>query len=425
MEPVLDTQEMVERFLSYARIETTSSEESPGLPSTECQWDLARILEKELRDLGLEKVRLDEHAYVYGLLPENIPSGHPRRGKVPPIGFIAHMDVSPAVPGKGVKPLVHKNYDGGPLPLPGDPQVVLTPETDPPLGDCKGLDIITSDGTTLLGADDKAGIAIIMAVLKALKETPSFLHGPVWVAFTPDEEVGKGVDGFDLKSFGAKAAYTVDGESLGEIEDETFCADTWIGIFRGVNVHPGYAKGKMVNSIKVAARFLEMLPRDALSPETTEGREGYVHPMAVTGNEEKTEVKFLVRDFLEEELGKKERFLEEKARAAVEEFPRSSLEVQVKTSYRNMKQVLDKTPEVTEFALEAVRMAGIEPRKNPIRGGTDGARLSFMGLPTPNIFTGGHNFHSKREWIAVQHMEKSAQVLLNLVKIWTEKGKTA
>ena len=423
MEPRIDTQEMVERFLTYARIETTSSEESTSTPSTECQWDLARLLEKELQDLGLQGVRLDEHAYVYGLLPENLPKGHPRAGQVPPIGFIAHMDVSPAVPGKDVKPQVHKNYQGGPIVLPGDPKVVLTPETDPPLGECKGLDIITSDGTTLLGADDKAGIAVIMAALKFMKENPSFLHGPIWVAFTPDEEVGRGVDKFDLDYFKAKAAYTVDGESLGEIEDETFCADSWIATFLGINVHPGYAKGKMVNSIKVAARFLEMLPKDSLSPETTEKREGYVHPMAVTGNEEKTVVKFLVRDFEEAEIGAKEKFLEEKARAAVKEFPGASLEVEVKQSYRNMKQVIDKTPEVTEFAVEAVRAAGVEPKKNPIRGGTDGARLSFMGIPTPNIFTGGHNFHSKREWVAVQHMEKSAQVVLNLARIWAEKGR--
>jgi len=422
VEPAIDTQEMLDRFLSYARIETTSSEESNTTPSTECQWDLARILEKELRDLGLEKVRLDENCYVYGFLPENFPPGHPRAGKVPAVGFIAHMDVSPAVSGKGVKPQIHKNYQGGPITLPGDPSIVLTPETDPPLGECLGLDIVTSDGTTLLGADDKAGIAVIMAALKALGENPDFLHGPIWVAFTPDEEIGRGVDKFDLKYFTAKAAYTVDGESLGEVEDETFCADTWIAVFHGVNVHPGYAKGKMVNSIKAAARFLESLPKDSLSPETTEKREGYVHPMAISGNEEKTEIKFLVRDFEEEGIADKEKFLEEKARAAVEAFPGSSLEIQIKQSYRNMKQILDKTPEVAEFAMEAVRMAGVEPKKTPIRGGTDGARLSFMGLPTPNIFTGGHNFHSKREWIAVQHMEKSAQVVLNLVRIWAEKG---
>ena len=423
MESPIDTKEMVERFLTYARIETTSSEESSTTPSTECQWDLARLLEKELRELGLREVALDENGYVYGYLPENLPAGHPRAGKVPAIGLIAHMDVSPAVSGKDVKPRIHENYQGGPLPLPGDPKIVLTPETDPPLGECLGMDIITSDGTTLLGADDKAGIAVIMAVLKALRENPGILHGPIRVAFTPDEEVGRGVDKFDLSRFPVKAAYTIDGESLGEIEDETFCADTWIAEFHGINVHPGYAKGKMVNSIKAAARFLDMLPKDSLSPETTEKREGYVHPMSVTGNEEKTVVKFLIRDFEEKGLAEKERFLEEKARAAAAEFPGCRLETQVKSSYRNMKEVIDKTPEVTEFAMEAVRAAGVEPKKNPIRGGTDGARLSFMGIPTPNIFTGGHNFHSKREWIAVQHMEKSAQVVLNLVKIWAEKGR--
>jgi len=328
----IDAADMRRRFLSYVQVETTSCEENESTPSSECQWDLARILKRELEELGLQQVRLDEHCYVYGVLPERLPAGHPRAGKIPVVGFLAHMDVSPAVSGKDVKPIVHQGYRGGPIRLPGDPSVVLSPETDPPLGECLGLDLVTSDGTTLLGADDKAGIAILMAMLKTLRDRPEIPHGPIHVAFTPDEEIGRGVAKFDLQGFGAEVAYTLDGESLGEVEDETFCADSMTVAFHGVNVHPGFAKNKMINSIKAAAAFVENLPKGALSPETTEKREGYVHPNSITGNEEKTVVKLIIRDFTEQGLVEHERLVEERARAAEKAWPGVRLETQVSHS---------------------------------------------------------------------------------------------
>ncbi|MCP4545193.1 MAG: peptidase T [bacterium] len=416
MEFKIDRQDMLDRFLTYVRVHTTSSEENMDTPSTQCQFDLARILVKELEDMGLEDVRLTEHCYVYAVLPGNMP------GDGPPVGFLAHMDVSPAVAGMDVKPVIHKNYDGGTITLPGDPSLTLTPETDAPLGECTGLDIITSDGTTLLGGDDKAGIAIIMAMLKALKANPEIPHGPIHVGFTPDEEVGRGVAKFDVSGFGAEVAYTVDGEFLGEIEEETFCADSMTVTCHGVNVHPGSAKNKMINSVKLAAELIDSLPKDALSPETTEKREGYVHPQAISGTEETTVIKFIIRDFTMEKLKQHEELIAERAQAVAARYPGSRVDVAVSHSYKNMKVMLDKRPEAVEFAFEAVRAAGLEPIMNPIRGGTDGARLSFMGLPTPNIFTGGHNFHGKKEWIPVQHMEASARVCVHLARIWGERG---
>jgi tripeptide aminopeptidase len=418
----IDRDDMLRRFLSYVQIWTTSDEDSEDTPSTERQWDLAKILVDELKELGLEDARVDEHCYVYASLPERFPPGAARAGKAPAVGLIAHMDVSSAVSGENVKPIVHERYHGGPIELPGDSGIVLTPEVDAPLGDCAGLDIVTSDGTTLLGADDKAGIAIILSVLKALKENPDFSHGPIQVAFTPDEEIGRGADKFDLDAFGAEVAYTVDGEGLGEVEDETFCADSMDITFHGINVHPGFAKDKMINSIKLAAELIESLPKDRISPETTENREGYVHPRLVEGTEEKTVVKFLVRDFTMEGLRDFESLLEGKANAVVARYPGARVELEIKHWYGNMKAVLNQRPDALEFAAEAIRSAGLEVVNKPIRGGTDGARLSFSGLPTPNLFTGGHNFHGKREWVAVQHMEKSAEVCLRLLDIWAGRG---
>ncbi len=418
----IDRDDMLRRFLSYVRVWTTSEETNENTPSSERQWDLARQLKTELEELGLDNVRLSDHCYLYATLPENLPAGSPRAGKVPSIGLIAHLDVSDAVPGEKVTPIVHENYDGGPLALPGDPEIVLTPEKDPPLGECKGLDIVTADGTTLLGADDKAGIAIIIAALKQIMANGDIPHGPVQVCFTPDEEIGRGVAEFDLDAFGAEVAYTLDGESLGEVEDETFCADSMDITFRGVNVHPGFAKNKMINSIKLAAELIDSLPKDGLSPETTGNREGYVHPRLIEGNEEGTVVKFLIRDFEMSGLTELERYVEEKARAVEAAHPGSKIEIEIKHSYKNMKVVLDQRPEAMAIAEEAIRAADIEVHKCPIRGGTDGARLSFMGLPTPNIFTGGHNYHGKREWIPVQHMEKAAEVVMRLLELWAEKG---
>jgi tripeptide aminopeptidase len=418
----IDSATLLRRFLAYVRIETTADENSETTPSSACQWELARLLESELRALGLEGVRLDEFGYVYGHLPEQVAPDSPRAGRIPTVGLVAHVDVSPSVSGKDVQPIVHHAYEGGALRLPKGPDVVLTPETDPPLGDCKGLDIVTSDGSTLLGADDKAGIAIIMTVLDALRQHPEIEHGPIAVAFTVDEEIGRGVDKFDLEGFGAEVAYTIDGSGLGEIEDETFCADSMIVTVTGRNVHPGYAKDKMVNAMKVAADLIARLPKDGLSPETTEGREGYVHPHALQGNEELTTVQFILRDFTEAGLAEQRALIESCAHAAAAAYPGSSVSFDVTSSYRNMKVVLDRRPEVSGFAEEAVRAVGLEMTKKPIRGGTDGARLSFMGLPTPNVFTGGHNYHSRREWIAVQHMAKSVEVMLRLLGIWAERG---
>ncbi len=422
MEYRVDREGMLKRFLSYVKVWTTSDENCDKTPSTERQRDLAVILRDELQKMGLENVRLDDHCYVYATLPERLAAGSPRAGKVPSIGLIAHMDVSEAVPGKDVKPIIHESYQGQKLVLPGDPEVVLDPAVESPLGECKGLDIITSDGTTLLGADDKAGVAIIMSVIDTIRNNPDFEHGPIQIAFTPDEEIGRGVDKFDVEGFGAEVAYTLDGEGLGEVEDETFCADSLDVTYRGINVHPGYAKGKMVNAIKVAADLIASLPRDGLAPETTDGREGYVHPRLVEGNEETAVVKFLMRDFTMEKVAEHEKFITDKAHAAAAKWPGSKVEIEITHSYKNMKVMLDKRAEAVTFAADAVRAAGVEVLNKPIRGGTDGARLSFMGLPTPNIFTGGHNFHGKKEWIAVQHMEKAAEVCLRLVEIWAEKG---
>jgi tripeptide aminopeptidase len=416
----IDRDDMLGRFLSYVKVHTTSSEASDTYPSTECQWDLARILEAELNELGLEQVRLDEYCYVYGVLPENLPPE--RAGKAPAIGLIAHMDVSDAVPGENVQPIIHEAYAGGPIALPGDPDIVLTPERDGPLGDCVGLDIVTADGTTLLGADDKAGIAVIMAALKYLTEHPEVHHGPLHIAFTPDEEIGRGADKLDIEAYGAEVAYTFDGESAGEVEDETFCADSMDVHFTGISVHPGFAKNRMVNSLKVAADFVDSLPKDGLAPETTEDREGYVHPRLIQGGEEQSVVKFLLRDFVEEGLREREALLREKALAAVARWPGSKVRFEVSKSYRNMKAQLDLRPAALSFAVQAIEEAGLPVINKPIRGGTDGSRLSLAGLPTPNIFTGGHNFHGKREWIAVQHMEQSAEVCLRLVRLWGEKG---
>jgi len=418
----IDRDDMLRRFLAYARIWTTSDEDCEATPSTERQWDLAKLLVEELTALGLEDARVYEHCYVYGSLPERFPAGSPRAGAAPAIGLIAHMDVSQAVSGENVQPIVHESYDGSAIELPGDPSVVLTPEADAPLGDCKGLDIVTADGTTLLGADDKAGIAIILSVLKALRDTPDLTHGPLQVAFTPDEEIGRGANKFDLEAFGAEVAYTIDGEGLGEVEDETFCADSMDFTFHGIIVHPAYAKNKMVNAVKLAADFIASLPKDATSPETTEGREPYVHPRYVEGAEEKTIVKFLIRDFTMEGLPKLEKLLDDKANAVVAAYPGSRVEFETKHWYANMKEILDQRPDAVRLANAAVVAAGLEVVSKPIRGGTDGTRLSFMGLPTPNLFTGGHNFHGKREWIAVQHMQKSAEVCLRLVELWGQRG---
>ncbi len=413
--------ELLERFLRYVKIDTQSDEESESCPSTEKQKDLGRLLVSELEELGCERVRMDECGYVYAFLPERLPEGHPASGKVPAVGLIAHMDTYFGTPGGGVEPQVIERYDGAPITLPGDPSQVLDPAQNPNLERCVGQTIVTTDGTTLLGADDKAGIAEIMTVLAWLKEHPEVPHGPISIAFTPDEEIGRGADHFDVEGFGARYAYTLDGSDLGEIEDETFCADSVNVTIEGYDVHPGYAKDKLVNAVRVAAAIVDNLPERFL-PETTEGKEPYLHPYTISGDVSKVEMKLLARAFTVEELHRREDALRAVVAAVEERFPGARISVEVQESYRNMAYKIAEDPKVLEYALEAVRRAGLEPHRHAIRGGTDGSRLSFMGILTPNIFAGGQNFHSVREWVCLEWMAKAVETTLHLLQIWVERS---
>ncbi|OQX88908.1 peptidase T [candidate division KSB1 bacterium 4484_87] len=407
---------VVDRFLKYVKYDTQSSETSDTYPSTMKQKELGKALVEELKTMGLQDAEMDEYGYVMATLDATTDK------KVPVIGLIAHMDTSPEVSGKDVKPIIHKNYQGGDIVLPGDPEQILREEDNPALKNQTGNDIITSDGTTLLGADNKAGIAEIFDAINHLIKHPEIKHGKIRIAITPDEEVGAGTKYFDIKKFGADYAYTIDGESAGEIEDETFSADTVHLTIKGVNVHPGYAKGKLVNAIKIAGRILDQLPKDRLSPETTEKREGYLHPYVINGGVEETTIKILVRDFTVEGLHEHEDFLRGIVEKVMADYPKAQFDFKIEESYRNMKYKIDEDPKVVEYAIEAVKRSGLTPIRNIIRGGTDGSRLSYMGLLTPNIFTGGHNFHSKKEWISIQDMKKAVEVIVNLVEIWEEKS---
>lgn len=409
--------QVLERFLRYVQIDTQLNEESESYPSTAKQFDLLRPLVDELRALGLTDAAIDEWGYVTATIPATSP-----KTEVPVIGFIAHVDTSPEMPGAGVKPIVHRNYQGQDLVLPDDPTAVLRYADNPHLAEQIGNDIVTASGTTLLGADNKAGVAEIVTAAAWLVAHPEIPHGKVRIAFTPDEEVGRGTEHFDVEAFGAACAYTMDGETLGEVEMESFSADTLVLTFQGFNTHPGYAKGRLVNAIKIAADFINRLPREGMSPETTAGYEGYVHPYVVNASVERTTVKLLIRDFQTPALAEKEAFLTELARQTVADWPGATLEVRVDESYRNMREILDQHPEVVENAREAVRRAGLTVRERPIRGGTDGSRLCFMGLPTPNIFAGEHNFHSRLEWVSVQDMEKAVEVIVNLCRIFEERA---
>ena len=405
----------VDRFLKYVKYDTQSDEESTSFPSTEKQKVLSQDLADELKKMGLEDAHMDEWGYVMATLPSNTDKD------VDPIAFIAHVDTSPAVTGENVNPIIQKNYQGGDIELPNGGWVIKESE-NPDLKNMKGFDIITTDGTTLLGADNKAGVAEIMDAVAYLLAHPEVKHGPVKICFTPDEETGRGTEKIDLKKLGAKYAYTVDGSSRGEVEIETFSADAVNIDFIGKNIHPGYAKGIMINSMKVAADFIKSLPKDKLSPETTEGREGYVHPVAINGNEEKTTIKFIIRDFDTLKLKEYEDILKNVAEDTIAKFPGAKLEFKVIEQYRNMKEVLDNHPQVYEYAYETMKNLDIEPITHPIRGGTDGSRLSFMGLPTPNIFAGEHSFHSQLEWVAVQDMEMAVKVIVELAQVWEQKA---
>jgi len=411
-----DRRELLERFLRYVRIDTQSDENSPTSPSTEKQKDLSRLLAEELRALGCADARMDEWGYVFATVPGNLPAG----STVPMIGLIAHVDTYHATPGGGVKPQVIEDYRGGDIALPGDPSQVITVADSPNLGRCVGHTIVTSDGTTLLGADDKAGIAEIVTLVAWLRRHPEFRHGTIKIAFTTDEEIGRGTEHFNVPAFGADYAYTLDGSDLGEIEDETFCADSALVTIEGHDVHPGYAKGKMVNAVRVAAALVERLPQDLL-PETTEDRQPYLHPYAVTGDVSRAELKLLVRAFSVEELQEREAALRAAAEEVGARFPRARIAIEVKESYRNMRYEIARDPKVLEHAIEAVRRAGIEPVRRAIRGGTDGARLSFMGLLTPNIWAGGQLFHSVREWVSLDWMSRAVEATLQLLRVWVEK----
>ncbi len=402
----------VERFLRYVTIDTRSDEDSSTFPSTSKQLDLLRLLVDELKAVGLDDVEIDEHGYVFATIPATT-----KKTQVPVVGFIAHVDTSPEVSGEGVKPIVHANYDGRDLVLPDDPTQVIRLADNPALEGQMGNDIITASGTTLLGADNKAGVAEIVAMAEYLVAHPEIPHGKIRIGFTPDEEVGNGTKFFDVQRFGARIAYTIDGETLGEVEMETFSADSMTVTFQGFNTHPGLGKGKLVNSIKIAADFIERLPKDGLSPETTEGYEGYVHPYVMQAGVDRTSVKFLIRDFVTAGLNEKEAFLERLARETVADHPKASVELKIEESYRNMKEVLDRHPDAVENANIAIRRVGLVPKMHPIRGGTDGSRLCFMGLPTPNLFAGEHNFHSRLEWTSRQDLEAAVAVVIEIARV--------
>jgi tripeptide aminopeptidase len=406
----------VQRFLEYVKFDTQSCEGSDTFPSTPGQLVLLQHLHDELKALGLIDVSMDRHGYVFATIPATS-----LKTDVPVIGFLAHVDTSPEMSGQGVKAIIHENYNGQDLVLPDDPSAVIAFEDNPHLAGQIGNDIITASGTTLLGADNKAGVAEIMAAVEYLLSHPEIPHGAIRIGFTPDEEVGNGTAHFDVEQFGAHCAYTMDGETLGELQVETFSADSITVTFHGFNTHPGFAKGRMVNAIKVAAEFTTRLPMENLSPETTAGYDGFVHPYVMEAGVETTSVKLLVRDFDTKKLKEMERLVEQLALEAVAVYPGSRAEINVEESYRNMKEVLDDYPEVVENACEAFRRADLEPCIEPIRGGTDGSRLSFMGLPTPNIFAGEHNFHSRYEWISTSDMHKAVEVIIELCQVWEER----
>lgn len=409
------TDTVTDRFLRYVVIDTQSDASSSTQPTTQKQLDLGRMLVAELLEIGLTDAHLDEHGYVYATIPSNVDKD------VPVICFCSHMDTAPDFTGTNVKPQHVLNYQGGDIQLTGDTQQIIRVKDHPVLLDQIGNDIITTDGTTLLGADDKAGLAEIMTAAQILMDNPDIKHGTIRILFTPDEEVGRGADKVDLEKLGAQFAYTVDGETAGHIEDETFSADGVEITIQGVAIHPGFAKDKMENAIKIASAIIAALPKN-IAPETTEGREGFIHPVNITGSMEKATLALIIRDFNDEGLAVKEAMLEDLVKKVISDFPGSSYKFTVKQQYRNMKAILDRNPEIVENAIEAIRRAGMKPVRGSIRGGTDGSRLSYMGLPCANLFAGGHAFHSPLEWISRQDMEKAVKTIVELARIWEERA---
>ncbi len=410
------TESAMDRFLRYVKIDTQSAEDQTTVPSTKKQFDLARLLERELKALGAQDVHVSEFGIVYAKIPGSLPDN----SAVPVIGFISHMDTSPSAPGANVNAIIHKNYQGGDIVLPNDKTQVITVAKNPILKSMIGDDIITADGTTLLGSDDKSGIAEILTMIDTLRQNPQIKHGTLAIAFTPDEEVGGGIEKFEIPRFGAKFAYTVDGEELGTISNETWNAKTAFVTFKGRSTHPGRAKGVLINSMYAAANYLSRIPQNML-PETTAGRVGFVHPYDSTLDIEDSRVKILLRDFTKEGIAAKERMLTAMMKQTQRLFPLVKIEIKFEDGYQNMIEVLKNYPELTNNAMEAARRAGLKPQLHSIRGGTDGARLTFQGLPCPDVFTGGQNFHGKLEFNSRRGLEKSTETLINLVQVWAEK----
>jgi len=412
--------DLMDRFLRYVKIDTQSDEDSESNPSTEKQKNLSRLLVDELKALGCSDATMDERAYVFATLASNIPADHPAHGSTPTIGLIAHVDTYPGTSGKDVQPQIIENYDGSDINISDDQALKVS--ANPNLSLCKGHTLIHTDGTTLLGADDKAGIAEIMTLIAWLNENPDFLHPTIRIGFTPDEEIGRGADHFDVKVFGADYAYTLDGSELGEIEDETFCADTAVIKITGHDVHPGYAKDTLVNAIRVAAAIIDSID-ETLLPETTEGRQPYLHPYSMSSSDvSNAEFKVLVRAFTEEELKEREDHLDEVIEQVRDCFPGAKIEVAIQESYRNMGYKIAEDPKVLDYAIEGIKRAGVKPKRQAIRGGTDGARLSFMGLLTPNIWAGGQSFHSVNEWVSLEWMSKAVEATLEILGVWVEKS---
>jgi tripeptide aminopeptidase len=402
-----------ERLIRYVQIDTEADPNSETTPSSMKQKDLSQLLVNELKELGISNAKMDEFGYVYASISSNS-----NRENIPTICFCSHVDTAPDCSGKYVKPIVHENYQGQPITLPDDTNQIITTEKYPYLLEKMGDDIITASGKTLLGGDDKAGVAIIMDFAQFIMQNPQIPHGKISILFTPDEEIGRGVDKVDMSKVNADFGYTLDGGPLGSIEDETFSADAMTFTFHGISAHPGYAKGKMVHAIKVASHFVDLLPKDSWSPETTRDREGFVHPTSISGGLETATVSFIIRDHDTTKLAEYENRLKELAQQAIQAFSGSSFESSVVEQYRNMKEVLNTVPFVTEYAVQAIEKAGITPKKMIIRGGTDGSRLSFMGLPCPNLFTGEMAIHSKHEYVSVQDMQKAVDTMIELIQIW-------
>jgi tripeptide aminopeptidase len=410
------TEFLEQRFKKYVQIDTQSDPLSAASPSTEKQKDLGRVLVEELLEMGITDAHLDEYGYVYATIPSNTDK------EVPVICFCSHMDTSPDCSGLNVKPMVHRNYQGEDLILPDDETIILKLKEHKDLKNQIGNDIITASGTTLLGADNKAGLAEIMEAAAFLVQNPDLKHGTIKILFTPDEEVGRGVDNVDLKKLGADFAYTIDGETCGSIEDETFSADGATLVINGVSAHPGFAKGKMESAIKILCAIIDLLPKDRLTPEATENKEGFIHPVNIEGNVERAEARFILRDFDDHLLAAHGKSLDQAVQSVMKDYPNSTYELKISEQYRNMKKVLDLYPQVIEYGTLAIERAGVTPINQSIRGGTDGSRLSLMGLPCPNIFAGEHAFHGKQEWVSLQDMEKAVQTIINIAAIWEEKA---